>query len=89
MMAGRMDTPSSMDVHDEIQRLRDQVQSLIADRAAPYIADVAGRAEDAVRHGYDTARENFDSVADRVRGQPIGAVLIAAAVGYLLGRFTR
>ncbi len=88
-MAARAEIKTDMDVHDEIQRLRDQVQSLIADRAAPYIADVAGRAEDAVRHGYDSARENLDSVADRVRGQPLVSVLIAAAVGYLLGRISR
>ncbi len=88
-MAARVDAKSDMNVQDEIQRLRDQVQSLIADRAAPYLADVAGRAEDAVRHSYDSARENLDSVAERVRGQPIGAVLIAAAAGFLLGRFTR
>lgn len=88
-MASRADIRTNTNVHDEIEHLRDQVQSLIADRAAPYLADAAGRAEEAVRHGYDYARENLDSVADRVRGRPIGAVLIAAAVGYLLGRFSR
>ncbi len=88
-MARRVDIRTDTNVQDEIQHLRDQVQSLVADRAAPYLADAAGKAEDAVRHGYDYARENIEGVAQRVRGQPIGAILIAAAVGYVLGRFAR
>ena len=36
-----------------------------------------------------TVREQMENVSGRVRDQPMLAILIAAAVGYVLGRTTR
>ena len=76
-------------VHDQISQLRAQVEKLISERAAPYIADVAGKAEDVARRGYDAARENVDAVSNRVKDQPLTAVVIAGVAGFLLARMFR
>jgi ElaB/YqjD/DUF883 family membrane-anchored ribosome-binding protein len=90
-MATRSDARNDVDdeVHAQIQRLRSQVETLIAERAAPLLADAAGRAEDIARRGYDAARENMDAVSDRVRERPLAAVAVAGVVGYILGRLFR
>jgi len=76
-------------VNDQISQLRAQVEKLISERAAPYIADVAGKAEHVARRGYDAAKENVDAVSNRVKDQPITAVLIAGVAGFLLARMFR
>jgi ElaB/YqjD/DUF883 family membrane-anchored ribosome-binding protein len=59
------------------------------DRVAPALADAAGRAESAVYSAADTVREQAESVSGKVREQPLLAVLIAAGVGFILGRAIR
>lgn len=77
------------DTSAQIARLREQVEALMKDRVAPAVADVAGRAEAAMHSATDAVREQADAVSSKVREQPLLAVLIAAAVGYVLGRATR
>jgi len=77
------------DTHVQIAKLRAQVEALMNDRVTPAVADVAGRAESAVHAATDTVREQAELVTSKVREQPLLAVLIAAGVGYLLGRATR
>jgi ElaB/YqjD/DUF883 family membrane-anchored ribosome-binding protein len=84
------DTPGKAeDAHAQIARLREQVEALMKDRITPAVADVAGRAESAVYGAADTVREQMENVSGRVREQPLMAILVAAAVGYILGRATR
>jgi ElaB/YqjD/DUF883 family membrane-anchored ribosome-binding protein len=73
------------DAMAQIARLRDQVESLIRDRIAPAIEDAAGRAEAATA----SVRARADEVAGAVRHQPLTAIFVAAAVGFLLGRASR
>jgi len=82
-----MDNPE--DAHAQIARLREQVESLMRDRITPAVADAAGRAESAVYGAADTVREQAETVSSKVREQPLLAVLIAAGIGYVLGRATR
>jgi ElaB/YqjD/DUF883 family membrane-anchored ribosome-binding protein len=77
------------DTTAQIARLREQVESLMKDRVTPALADAAGRAESAVYSAADTVREQAETVSNKVREQPLLAILIAAAVGYVLGRATR
>ena len=77
------------DTQSQITRLREQVESLMRDRITPAMADVAGRAESAVYGAADTMREQAEMVSGKVREQPLLAVLIAAAIGYVIGRVTR
>jgi ElaB/YqjD/DUF883 family membrane-anchored ribosome-binding protein len=82
-------TGKSEDAHTQIARLREQVEALMKDRITPAVADAAGRAESAVYGAADTVREQMENVSGRVREQPLMAILVAAAVGYILGRATR
>jgi ElaB/YqjD/DUF883 family membrane-anchored ribosome-binding protein len=82
-------TGRSEDATAQIARLREQVEALMKDRITPAVAEVAGRAESAVYGAADTVREQVETVSGKVREQPLLAILIAAAVGYVLGRATR
>lgn len=77
------------DTQDQIQTLRAQVEQLLNDRVTPAIAGAAGRAETAVHSARDMTNTQVENVSAQVRDQPIIAIGIAAAVGYLLGRIAR
>ena len=69
----------------QIARLRDQIENLVRDKVAPAIEDAAERAEAAAA----SVRARADDLAGAVRHQPLIAILVAAAVGFLLGRASR
>ncbi len=77
------------DATAQIARLREQVEMLMKERVTPALADAAGRAENAVYGAAGTVREQADALSGRVRNQPMAAVVIAAAIGFILGRATR
>jgi ElaB/YqjD/DUF883 family membrane-anchored ribosome-binding protein len=77
------------DTSAQIARLREQVETLMKDKVTPALADAAGRAESAMYSAADVVREQADNVSGRVREQPLLAILIAAGVGYVLGRAMR
>jgi hypothetical protein len=79
----------SEDAHAQIARLRAQVETLMKDRVTPALADAAGRAEQAVYGAAGTVRDQAEVISGKVRDQPLLAVLIAAGIGYALGRITR
>jgi ElaB/YqjD/DUF883 family membrane-anchored ribosome-binding protein len=66
------------DAQAQIARLREQVEALMKDRITPAVADFAGRAESAVH-----------SASGAVRDQAQMAIVIAAAVGWIIGRVMR
>jgi len=94
-----MDMPNSAtdtDIGAQLKYLREQVDKLINERAVPRLSEMAdqlsemlSRSEEVARRGYSAARENMDAVSDRVKEQPISAILIAAAAGFLIGRMSR
>ena len=77
------------DTTTQIARLRAQVEALMKDRVTPAVADAAGRAEAAMYGAADTMREQAEAVSGKVREQPLMAILIAAGIGYALGRVLR
>ncbi len=77
------------DAKEQIAKLREQVETLMRDRVTPALADAAGRAESTARAAADLAQDKAEALSGRVRDQPIIAVLVAAGVGYLVGRITR
>ena len=77
------------DASAQIARLREQVEALMKERVTPAVAEVAGRAEEAVYGAAGAVRGQAEALSDRVRDQPLLAVLIAAGIGYLLGRAMR
>jgi ElaB/YqjD/DUF883 family membrane-anchored ribosome-binding protein len=98
---GKMHMPNTgatgeVDINAQLKYLREQVDRLLTDYGAPRLAEVAeqlsevmDRAEKVAKRGYVVARDNVGTVSERVKEQPVAAVLIAAAVGFILGRMFR
>ena len=74
------------DTQQQINHLRQQVETLMRERITPAVTDIAGRAETAVRRGQSVVREQTKAVSGQVEERPLLAILIAAGIGYLLGR---
>ncbi len=74
---------------EQIARLRSQVESLMKDRVTPAVAAAADRAESALHSATDAVRSSTEAVSGRVQQQPLMSVLIAAGIGFLLGRVMR
>ncbi len=81
---GKMD-----DATAQIARLREQVESLMKERVTPALAEAAGRAESAVYGAAGVMRDQADAMSGRVREAPLVAILIAAGIGFVLGRAMR
>jgi ElaB/YqjD/DUF883 family membrane-anchored ribosome-binding protein len=77
------------DATAQIARLREQVETLMRDRVSPAVAAAADRAQSAMHVAADTTREQVEVLSGKVREQPLLAIGIAVAVGYVLGRVTR
>ncbi len=89
-MAFASDTRSKLeDAQAQIDRLRGQVDAMMKDRITPAIADFAGRAESAVNSATGSVKHQAEAVSGRVRQQPLIAILIAGAVGWVIGRTMR
>ena len=74
---------------EQIAKLREQVETLMRARVTPAMAGAADRAEDAARAASDMAQEQAEAISGHVREQPLIALLVAAGVGYLVGRVVR
>ena len=77
------------DAQAQIIRLREQVEALMKDRVTPAVAEFAGRAESAVHSASGVVRDQAQVVSGRVKEQPLTAILIAVAVGWVVGRAMR
>jgi ElaB/YqjD/DUF883 family membrane-anchored ribosome-binding protein len=77
------------DAASQISRLRDQVETLMRDRVTPAVSDAAGRAQSAMNDAAGMVRDQADAVSGKVRDQPLIAVLVAAGIGFVLGRAMR
>jgi ElaB/YqjD/DUF883 family membrane-anchored ribosome-binding protein len=89
-MAFANDTRDKLDdARAQIARLRDQVEALMKDRVTPAVADFAGRAESAAHTASDALRDQAQAMSGRVKEQPLIALMIAAAVGWIIGRVMR
>ena len=80
---------SMNDAKAQIAQLRDQVQNLMSERVTPALSNAAGQAEDYARQARDMASDQAEVLSDQVRESPLAAIMIAAGVGYLLGRIAR
>jgi ElaB/YqjD/DUF883 family membrane-anchored ribosome-binding protein len=76
------------DAMTQIARLRDQVETLMRDKATPIMA-AARRIDGATHDAADIVRGRADQLADLVRENPLTAIGVAAIVGFLFGRVGR
>lgn len=74
------------DAMAQIARLRQQVETLMRDRVTPAVEDAAERAGAAVHDAATAMHGRAEALAGLVRQQPLTAICIAAAVGFLFGR---
>jgi len=83
-------TSTAMDsAEEQIAKLRSQVEALMKDRVTPMVTNAAGRAEAALHSASDTVRGQADALSGQVRKQPLMALVVAAGVGFLIGRIVR
>lgn len=73
----------------QIARLREQIETLIREKAAPARDALLQDAEDAGQKAEALLREQIRALAEAARAHPIATVLGAAAVGFILGRASR
>jgi ElaB/YqjD/DUF883 family membrane-anchored ribosome-binding protein len=89
-MAFANDTRGKLDdAQAQIARLREQVEGLMKDRVTPAVSDFAGKAESAMQSAGGVVKNQAQMVSGRVKDQPLVAILIAAAVGWAIGRVMR
>ncbi len=80
--------PSTDDARDQIRELRAQVEHLMSERVTPALSNAAGYAEDYSKKARAMTSDGADKVSERVRDQPLVAILVAAGLGYLVGRIS-
>ncbi len=74
---------------DELRNLRAQVNELMEERVTPAFNDASKRAQAAADRARAYTEDQAEAVSDRVRDQPLIAIGVAAAVGFLFGRITK
>ena len=89
MAASSSYNDAAQDAREQIEQLRDQVQTLMSERVTPALASAAGHAENYARQAKEVYDDQTEMLSERVRESPLIAVLIATGVGYLLGRIAR
>jgi len=77
------------DVRAQLARLREQVEVLMQDRTAPASEDAATHTETAGCGCCKAVRQHAEELSNRIRGQPLLALLIATGAGFVLGRALR
>lgn len=90
-----MPTPSealsaktSSDVKAQIDALRNEVAALINARANP-MDDAVRALNDKAREIGGDVREHAETLSTQIRERPMAALLVAAGIGYLIGRLAR
>jgi ElaB/YqjD/DUF883 family membrane-anchored ribosome-binding protein len=74
---------------DELRALREQVNALMEDRISPAFEKASKSATDAARRARAYTEDQADMVSGHVRDQPLIAIGVAAAVGFLIGRMSK
>ena len=77
------------DAQEQLRELRAQVEMLMRDRVTPAVAGAVGRAGDAVKHVGDLAADKSEALTKSIQDRPMTALIIAATVGFVVGRITR
>jgi ElaB/YqjD/DUF883 family membrane-anchored ribosome-binding protein len=59
------------------------------ERVTPMLSDDASRAQEAARQAQDLAQDQVEAISGRVREAPLTSILVAAAIGFIIGRIAR
>ncbi len=77
------------DTRSQIASLRRQIETLMSDRVNPALSQAAGRAQETATKTAAYTKDQAEALSGQVRSQPLTSVIIAAGVGFLLGRLFR
>jgi ElaB/YqjD/DUF883 family membrane-anchored ribosome-binding protein len=80
---------AAIDVEGQIAELRRQMDGLMRDRIRPAVGRAAEMADTAIHEMSDAGRDHVATVTRGVRAKPVTSVLVAAGIGYVLGRIFR
>ena len=75
------------DVQSQMGELRDQVQALTTNQLTPVATDWAGKTGAAARRARSAVVDQTQGLSGRVNERPMAAILIAATLGWAVGRF--
>ena len=74
------------DAMAQIGRLRQEVEMLMRESVTPAVASAVGQMASSTQDAIRSVQDRSDVLAGRVRHRPLASIVIAAAVGYLVGR---
>ena len=80
---------ASQDAKEQIAQLREQVQTLMNERVTPALSQAADTAQQYASQAREIYDDQTELLSERVRESPILAILVAAGVGYIIGRIAR
>jgi ElaB/YqjD/DUF883 family membrane-anchored ribosome-binding protein len=80
---------ASQDAKEQIAQLREQVQTLMNERVTPALSQAADTAQQYASQAREIYDDQTEMLSERVRESPILAILVAAGVGYIIGRIAR
>ena len=83
------DSARTDDPMNQIARLREQVETLLREKVCPAIDNAADHLEASAHDASILLRDKAEVLSGAVRTQPLTAILIAAAAGFILGRACR
>jgi ElaB/YqjD/DUF883 family membrane-anchored ribosome-binding protein len=70
----------------QVADIRERLEALMNKRVTPAIVEAGGQADRLVRAAAGTVKERSEVVSGQLRERPFTSVLIAACLGFLLGR---
>jgi len=77
------------EANPEIAHLREKVEMLMNERVTPALGAVADHAQTVVRNASSEFRQQTTRLSETVQQQPLTAIAIAVAAGFVLANLTR
>jgi len=77
------------EANPEIAHLREKVEMLMNERVTPALGAVADHAQTVVRNASSEFRQQTTRLSETVQQQPLTAIAIAAAAGFVFANLTR
>ncbi|QDH17162.1 hypothetical protein [Swingsia samuiensis] len=74
---------------DQVQDLRSQIEQILNERVSPVLQRAVSRTDQVVANVRHGDHELQEVVTEHVKSRPIAAILISAAIGFVLGRFSK
>ncbi len=77
------------EANPELAHLREKVEALMNERVTPALGAVADQAQTVARNASNEFRQQTTRLSESVQQQPLTAIAIAAAAGFVLANLMR